>query len=1010
MRRPRSARPDHRRPLPITVERLEERRVLATFATSGTALSIDLNSAGTLAVTTSGTGNYLFTLEGGDTFSGTDASGLVGNGLATLTVTSALDLSQVNLTNSAGTTAVRFADSTGTYVDSFDVKLGGIPGLTGWVPSVKFVGRTPFAAAAALAVTAPTVAVEAGTVSTVSGALTLTGDTGTSFDGNYTGVTLSQASLVSTDSGSITIVGRGGLGVNGNQNGVAVGPGSNVQAGSETSAVAVPLSITGVGGAAAGSGGNNHGIVLETGSGISAAGPLSLVGTGGSTNSGDRGVLVSGRVSTVRPIDRTAAPITITGTGGGVAGSSAVGNDGVSLGSKSNVSGDGSILVTGTRGAKKSDTIPDSSVGISLDSAHLDDHDGPITFKADSFRLQGTGGAISTGGTVAFQNTVANQVMPLDKSVNAVLARTYAKTIEYGTSTAVIEQDVTAAGGALVVGAANLTVAGSAIRLRSAVTSGGAQTWTGPVTLGLATPVKSVAADDVRLTGNGIVFTDTVDGAKNLALVAGAAPIRFAGAVGKATPLASLSVESASAVKAESSVNTDGTAPGASKNGLTFAPGVNGIDMQVAGSTILNATGDGIVLGSTSGSSLAGFTVKNAGGAGIRATGAMPSTQITATRVESGGKASYGAHLTDTTGLSLGTATAGNTFTGVSTGIVATGDMTGAGIRSNSVTGNSAGINLVAARGLEVSANKIATNTLYGIRAEGNDAGSVVKGNTITGGAAGVLLEAARGLTVGGAGTGNLIQAGVNASTSKYDATRTSHGLRATGDLTGTTVVGNTITDNTIGMNLVDARGLAVRDGNLVYRSRFQGIAVKGTSTSTVIRGTTVDGSLPDGSRAPLGIWLSSATGLAVGGDAAKDANGVYSTTTAVWASGALTGSTLKRTIIRSTSHGIVLTGARGFWVQSNDVTGAARQGLNASGDCTGTTVLFNRIQTGEAGIVIDAARSLAVKNNVVESNRTVGVFATGNCTGTKVSDNAIVRNATNLSTSRASGGWFQPS
>jgi len=49
------------------------------------------------------------------------------------------------------------------------------------------------------------------------------------------------------------------------------------------------------------------------------------------------------------------------------------------------------------------------------------------------------------------------------------------------------------------------------------------------------------------------------------------------------------------------------------------------------------------------------------------------------------------------------------------------------------------------------------------------------------------------------------------------------------------------------------------------------------------------------------------------------------------------------------------------------------------------------------------------VTNNVIDANR-VGVFATGNCPGTKVADNAVVSNGTNLSTSTATGGWFQPS
>ena len=50
---------------------------------------------------------------------------------------------------------------------------------------------------------ATAIAVEAGDVSTAAGALTLTGDTGSSFAGNYSGVTITKASSVSTVGGAL---------------------------------------------------------------------------------------------------------------------------------------------------------------------------------------------------------------------------------------------------------------------------------------------------------------------------------------------------------------------------------------------------------------------------------------------------------------------------------------------------------------------------------------------------------------------------------------------------------------------------------------------------------------------------------------------------------------------------------------------------------------------------------------------------------------------------------------
>lgn len=1010
-RRPASSRTRRSLARPVAVERLEARRLLATFATTGTTLSIDLTKAGTLAVSSSGGGNYLFTLEGDDTFSGTDAAGLVGNTLNKLTVTPDLDLAQVTITNSAGTTAVRFADSSGTYADSFTVTMAGIAGLPGWVPSVKFVGTSAFAGAAALNVTAPTIAVEAADVSTEAGTLSLVGDTGVAVTGNFTGLALTKTSAVSSTSGAITLRGRGGDGASGNQNGISIGTGSSVSAGSEAGETAVPVKLTGIGGSATGTGGSNHGIVIETGGEVSGFGAISLDGTGGATNAGNRGVLVSGIITATDP----GGSITIDGDGGGAAGDAASDNHGVFIGNQALVSADGLILVNGMAGPGKATTTTpySTSSGLFLNSAHVSSSGGDIIFNADSFKLQGTGTAIAGNRSVQFTNRTDGQVMLLDRPVNNVLARTYAQAIRYGTKTAVIEQEVAAAGGALVVGTPDLTVAGSAIRLRTNVTSGGAQTWEGPVTLGVpsTTPAtKGTAAGDVRLAGDGITFSGTVDGPKNLVLAAGSSPIVLSRAVGKTTPLASLRVESATGVKAASTLAIDGSVAGAAASGLSFAPGVTGIDMQVPGSTITAAAAHGISLAATSNSSLAGFTVKNAGVSGIRATGAMPSTKITASRVDGGGKTAFGASLADATGLSFGTATSGNTITGVSTGIVAAGDMTGSSIRSNNVSSNSGGINLLAARGLRVTGNNLSGNTLYGVRAEGNGAGTAVVGNVITGGTFGLFLEGAKSLQVGAGGNGNVVKAGINPATATYDPTRTSFGLHAAGDLAGTAVVANSIIDNTIGIRLADARGISVKDGNLLFRNRFQAIAASGTSTSTVIARNTIEGSLPDGTRAPFGIHLDSATGLSIGGEAETDANGIHGTTTAILARGDLAGSSIKRSIIRTMGNGIVLAAARGLWVQSNDVNGAAQQGLNASGDCTGTTVLFNRILGGTAGVVIDAAKSLLVTNNVIDSNRVVGVYATGNCTGTKVADNAVVSNGTNLATSTATGGWFQPS
>ena len=74
--------------------------------------------------------------------------------------------------------------------------------------------------------------------------------------------------------------------------------------------MAVAMKLTGIGGSATGTGGSNHGIVIETGGAVSATGLLELDGTGGPTNAGNRGVLVSGNLD--------ANSMVIKGTGGGI--------------------------------------------------------------------------------------------------------------------------------------------------------------------------------------------------------------------------------------------------------------------------------------------------------------------------------------------------------------------------------------------------------------------------------------------------------------------------------------------------------------------------------------------------------------------------------------------------------------------------------------------------------------------------------------------------------------------
>ena len=992
------------RPLRLALEALEDRRILAAFSYDGPtkALAINLDAEGEMRVSSSGSGNYVFSLVSADTFKGTETPGLSGDGLGTLTVNNTFDIVRVAITNSLNNTSVNFIASTGTYVDHFDVLMTRSTGV--WVPLVKVSGDTTFVGASTLTATSSNISVEAKTLSSEAGDITLDADTGSQVPGPFTGLIV-NGSTITTSGGSIRLSGRGGDSSGGYQRGVALVSNASVMAGSDGTKQGT-LSIKGVGGASTGP--SNQGIIIDRGSTVgSSGGAVTLTGTGGTASSGANGILLQGRVTSATATGAgNEGAITLNGTGGGSVSAAAKDNTGVSLTATAAIQSDeGPISITGRGGIGNPQAAAPftTSPGLSVKGATVTSSAAPITFTGDAFGFDLAGGMVATTKTVTVRNIDADQVIRLGGTANGQLTRIAASKVIIGRSDLlpVIQQETVANGGTISLANPHLHLIGSKIVLRAPVTTGATQTYTGPVLLG-----EGAEAVTPTLTAAGISFEGTVDGARNLTLAAGNGPIQFAQAVGGTAALASLRVNSAGAVKAAAPLSIDGSAAGARASGLVFAPGVNGIDLQLPGSKVVNTAGSGIVVGPTYDSRIAGFTLSKNAVAGIQASGAMSATTITGNRIDGAGKGAFGAHLSSATGLSFGTSTSGNVITGVSTGIVATGDMTGTAVRSNTVTGNAGGISLIGARNLVVAANGIGSNTLYGLRADGDGSGTVVAGNAITATPLGVSLERVRGLTLGAPGRGNTIAAGTDAS-GAYVPGRTSVGVAAVGDLTGTRILGNSISDNTIGLKLSNANHLAVT-GNRLFRNRFQGIVATGNSAATTIESNTIEGSLPGGGRAAWGLFVNSATGLLFGGDSPSQANGIHGTDSAIGLTGLLTGTAIKSTIIRNTFNAIQLQAARGVWVQSNDINGAEGRGLSAKGDCSGSTVLLNTIHSGQNGVMLEGTQGLAVKNNRIFSNRRFGLFASGASGGTKVIDNIIENNGVNIATSSAAGGSLQ--
>lgn len=174
-----------------------------------------------------------------------------------------------------------------------------------------------------------------------------------------------------------------------------------------------------------------------------------------------------------------------------------------------------------------------------------------------------------------------------------------------------------------------------------------------------------------------------------------------------------------------------------------------------------------------------------------------------------------GVFLAHVTGLSLGTATAGNTISlNAVAGVFATGGLAGTTVQNNTIDGNGRfGVQLAAVTGLLLGGPGVSVGNqirsaanrraqAVGVFASGGGMGTVVQGNTIAGFVgSGVVLGGVRGMTLGGASpsAGNMVQ------------DNGGFGLRASGDCTGSLVQGNTIQRNRFGnLNTRAARGLTV--------------------------------------------------------------------------------------------------------------------------------------------------------------------------------------------------------
>jgi fibronectin-binding autotransporter adhesin len=357
-------------------ETLEDRRVLAAFAETGSILHLTLDSSNeNVAIVSNGT-SYTFTAS--NNWTGTNSPNVTGHGTPTLTVTAAglTALTGIEIADApgvAGASVTFNPSSANAYSHSLSIALDEPDAGT-----IAFHGASSFTGVNSLhaSTTRNIVFASGSSLSSGAGDITLLANgQAVATSGDFAGIDLANATI-SSSTGAIALAGRGGTESTDNH-GVHVRSGTVVGAGT-TGAVTVT-----------GSGGANNGIfnfgvrVLNTGSMItSGGGDVTVVGSGGTNTDGyNWGVSVqaAGQITA-----GGSGTVTVEGTGGtSSAGSSNYGVNVASSGAAITSSG-GDVHVVGTAGSSSGG----SNYGVHVQST------GMITAGGSGdVTVTGTGGA-----------------------------------------------------------------------------------------------------------------------------------------------------------------------------------------------------------------------------------------------------------------------------------------------------------------------------------------------------------------------------------------------------------------------------------------------------------------------------------------------------------------------------------------------------------------------------------------------------------------------------------------
>ena len=216
-----------------------------------------------------------------------------------------------------------------------------------------------------------------------------------------------------------------------------------------------------------------------------------------------------------------------------------------------------------------------------------------------------------------------------------------------------------------------------------------------------------------------------------------------------------------------------------------------------------------------------------------------------------------------------------------------------------------------------------------------------------------VDLNNAQGLTVGGSGgSSNIFKNSI-------------YGGGAAGDLTGTSVIGNSFEDVVVGFRLNDA----------------ENFSLSGTNTFDSYSATPLDSSVrPEGSTTPAPSQPT------IYGPAAR---------TGLYAIGESSGTVVAGNEFENGFGGLTIAEAKNLTINGNNTIEVFDDtGITVYGDVTGTTIENNTIvgntsATDTVGLRLVDAQNLSASNNTF-SEVTTGVLAEGDLSGTVLSDNTF--------------------